>query len=628
MGKLATLVTPDLRAYIYRTTLNDDLTDDLVQETVCQMVSSLDKLRKTECFWAWLFKIALNRTNDFFRRRARRHEVQLSAIEDGSLEMPLKGRSDNELGQLVMRAMGALSPQHRSIISLRCFQGMRFSEIAEVVGSKETHARVSFFRAKQSLKRQLHRNGIGKGALLTALALFGNLTKPATAATVTVAAKSLGGIGTGATLIGIAKAQWVITSAVVAGMVTAGTVCWSLAAASLPARADVSFIHFVEQGARITNVPSSSSFSYTPDSASRKESSYYTMGAYEKWMHFPQGPDGPLIRRIQRWNIEMTSKLCSWLQDGTANYYHSTIDDTVYITNAPIPALDLPTDSAEFSEFMCGQRDYHPDIEYKRDDRSGLPVSRIDNRVSDVVHYKTVYEYNTLDAGAFKYSWPEGTAVVDQRDPMHKRGWTYFRISGRIGETSIDGRGQIPFVYAACGEHPAWLELRVGDKFTIVDIASGAYVLDSEGKVLAAYPPGSFFRGLGRPWMGIRAYDSIRREAAEKRIVFSSECDGAFENGTVVLCKDGGDSRTTIVYDVDMVKDVIRSVGFDVSGQYKRIRGQMKIVYLSDVDGRDGPFAEPEVKSSDTLPVSQSPGAAWLFDLATGDVDRLALLRR
>ncbi len=626
LDKLTQLAGPRLRAYIYRITFDNELTDELVQETTYQMVASLRSLKEPDSFWAWLFKIASTRANSVFRRRRRRRELLFSAMDENLLQKCLEDSSDgsserlaqDELGLLVTEAVSKLPLEQRQVVSLRCFEDMRYSEIAQVLGCTEIRVRVCFFRAKHSLKRHLKRNGVSKDTLLAGLILFGKLTAPSEAAAVatTVTSQALVGIGAGATIIGIAKSPWAKISSVIAGLLTVA-LCWAFWPAALPDRLDVRFIHFVQQGVFSANVTSSSSTDDPPESA--PEEVLETKGAYETWMHLPEGPDGPLIRRDQRWDLEMTTKLCSWLQDGSANYYYNAGNNTVYITNNPLRALLLPTDTEQFCDFINHQRDYDPDIKNSYDKNTGLLVSRIDNRVPKVKDYKTLYNYGSLDESVFKYAWPKGTKVVDQQDRMHKRGWTYFRIKGRIGDREISGRGRIPFSYNMSATYSPWLELRIGKEFRIVDAASGSYLLNAGGKVLKAYPPGSFFKGLLRPWMGIGVYDSVRRDAAEKGIAFSSWPDSSHERDTVVLYRDDNQSHSNLVYNIDLTRDIIDSLEFDLSSRYESIRGRIEFAYLDQVNGLAEQFAEPELKGLAGQPHSQGPGIIWLFGLISGD---------
>jgi len=212
MNRLAELVEGRLFAYIYRLTLNYDLTQDLLQETLLGMVKSLNELRDSNRFWAWLFRTALGNVQHHFREQ-RKQIAQMSTLDKKRLLKRIPKDFDDglnslirkELSDAILEAMTELRLRHRSVLALRCFEQMPYSEIAPLMNCTELQARVLFFRAKHSLKRQLSRHGLSKGLLLTALGLFGLITAPAKAAsaTSTVSATSME-VGFAATVIGTA----------------------------------------------------------------------------------------------------------------------------------------------------------------------------------------------------------------------------------------------------------------------------------------------------------------------------------------------------------------------------------------------------------------------------------------
>jgi len=231
MAKLTELVEGRLYAYIYRLTLDADLTGDLLQETLLDMVRTVKDLKNPEAFWFWLFRTAWGKAHHFYRGRRRRRTIPFSALtEDGIFEPESLTDSDGfdevarkELSEAAFEAMERLSVDHRSILALRCFEQMQYAEIAEVMECSELRARVLFYRAKMALRKRLARGGFGKAYLLVALGLFGLVTTPAkaasTAGTVTAASLEVGAIGAviGAlgSKLGVAVAT-AVTAAVVA----------------------------------------------------------------------------------------------------------------------------------------------------------------------------------------------------------------------------------------------------------------------------------------------------------------------------------------------------------------------------------------------------------------------------
>jgi RNA polymerase sigma-70 factor (ECF subfamily) len=212
MDWLAETARQRLYAYLYRLTLNHDLAQDLLQETLLKMVENIKDLEHPERFWGWLFRTALGNVQHYYRDRAREQGVAFSALSRERLSEYLSTEHEDglnwamrkEFSETVVAAMARLRLAYRNVLTLRCFEQMSFAEIADQMGCKELRARVLFFRAKHSLSRQLRRKGFGKGLLVMALGLFGFLTAPADSASAgTVTAASLH-VGLIAALVGTA----------------------------------------------------------------------------------------------------------------------------------------------------------------------------------------------------------------------------------------------------------------------------------------------------------------------------------------------------------------------------------------------------------------------------------------
>lgn len=207
LDRLAEGARQRLYAYIYRLTLNHDLAQDLLQETLLKMVENMKELEHPERFWSWLFRTALGNVQHYYRDLAREQAVEFSSISRNRLSKYLSEDHDDglnramrkELSETIVDAMARLRLTYRNVLMLRCFEQMSFAEIGEIMGCKELRARVLFYRAKHSLSRQLSRRGLGKGLLVTALGVFGLLTAPADSApagTITAASLNAGLVAT------------------------------------------------------------------------------------------------------------------------------------------------------------------------------------------------------------------------------------------------------------------------------------------------------------------------------------------------------------------------------------------------------------------------------------------------
>jgi RNA polymerase sigma-70 factor (ECF subfamily) len=234
MDCLAKLAEGRVCAYLYKLTMDYDLAQDLSQETLLEMVESLKNLKQPDRFWAWLFRTALGKAQLYFRDRQRQHAIRMSVLEKERL-VQLNSSADNdglskmirkELSEAIRGAMAKLKFSHRNVLILRCFEQMSYSEIANIIDRSELQTHALFFRAKRSLKRQLARDGFGKGWLLVALGVFARLTTPAKAslATVTAASTKVGLAGTilgaAGTKLGVAVTTTVVVAAFTVGGIT------------------------------------------------------------------------------------------------------------------------------------------------------------------------------------------------------------------------------------------------------------------------------------------------------------------------------------------------------------------------------------------------------------------------
>jgi RNA polymerase sigma-70 factor (ECF subfamily) len=621
VDSLARKAEGPVRAYVFRVTLDYEMTEDLSQEALLQMVKSLDGLKSAESFWPWMYRVAQSKIQQYYRTKRKAAVVCEPAFYQDLLayhgehqkDEGLRRLVNEDLSKKVMSAMKQIKQQYRAVLSLRCFEDLSYSDIAVAMECSEVKARVLFYRAKQALKKELGHQGLSKTLLLMSLGLFGRLTAPAEggASAVTITAGTTQ-VGLVTMALATAGSRSGITTLVIAAAALAGLVGMSLRPKeplpepTLTSRADVKSLHFTTQ--LLDNSP--------------EARGSLSKGAYEQWLYFPDGIDGPSFMRMQRWDPQRQNKLCAWLENEQANYYFDSGTNIIHITNCRVcwsnlKVRRLPTDPEGFSDFLSEVENTKGLGSYVRDPNTGLLMSFVDYRFNNAPDFKTEYLYNTEGPELFVYDWPAEIPVVDDRDPMHKRGWTYFSISGTAGDKEISGRGCIPFVCNAAKEHPAWFTLKVGEDLEIADCSRGAY-LKRGGKTVAVYEAGAFFKGLARPWMGLHAANIVRRDAAQQRIWFESEWAANEEDVIVDISNEEQQDRTDLIYTIDMEDDVIKTITFDVNGQ---ARGSLIFSYMQEIDRPADQFTEPDIPAG-SQPPAQSPGINWLIQLAQENLGR------
>ena len=588
MDELAHLAEPRLLAYIYRLTLREDLAQDVLQETLLEMVGSLKRLRRIDRFWPWLFRTALGKVQLHFRHQRERRVRSFSAAVGGDALASTSGEQASglsvamgkELAEGILGAMNNMKVEHRNVLSLRCFENMSYREIAKATGCSELNVRVMFYRAKQALKQQLTRRGFGKGLLLVALGFFGRVTAGSKAAAAAIEVTSA------ATAVGAPAAVIAaVGSKVGAVAVTAG-------AATVIATAGVVTVTEDIRDETTTSVRAAGPYMVDPGA---QVNSIYGALAYseQRWYYYPDGRTGAVFTRRTKSGTAEQGELFTELCNGRGNYSYSPGCREIHIENYRPWRLDmrtvrLPSDSRSFRDFLDMMEEPVYEESYSYDEETGLLRRVFDHTIKFGVNYM----YNTLEAGDFLRGWPEEVSVSDNRDAMHRRGWTYFLVNGNVGGESISGRGQAPFVYDAYQKRPPWLRLRLPGGGELIDSVAGAYRFSPDGEV-EEYPAGTFFDGLSQPWMGLHSVDSVRRGAARHRLRFRTRASGSNRAEVTVLGPDGA-SGVSLRYYIDLTADLVERVEIIVGlDDVDRVVGTLEFTYLQNVAGESHGFNEP-----------------------------------
>jgi RNA polymerase sigma-70 factor, ECF subfamily len=159
--------------------------DEIVQDTWLGVLQGIERFEGRSSFKTWLFRILVNRARTRAEREAR--TVPFSALGDAALEpaepaVPAErflGPADpqwpfhwavppkswgaspeeqlltRETFDLVERAIAALPPAWREVITLRDVEGWTAEEVCNVLGISETNQRVLLHRARSKVRAAL-----------------------------------------------------------------------------------------------------------------------------------------------------------------------------------------------------------------------------------------------------------------------------------------------------------------------------------------------------------------------------------------------------------------------------------------------------------------------------------------
>src|SRR5215210_1553505 len=139
----------------------DEEAKDATQETFLSAYRNLSKFRGEAKFSSWIYRIALNICNTKLRGRSR-HIISLdeqreeSGFELAADHEELGSRLQQEqVARHVRRALQGLPAEMRQVIIMKEYEGLKFSEIAEILGVPLSTVKTRMYTGLSELRKRL-----------------------------------------------------------------------------------------------------------------------------------------------------------------------------------------------------------------------------------------------------------------------------------------------------------------------------------------------------------------------------------------------------------------------------------------------------------------------------------------
>lgn len=145
-----------------------DMAMDVTQKTFISMNKNLPKLKDEKSFKPWLYRIASNYCHEEIRRQHKKWvfpfmKVQkekdqrqiADAAQVGHLGDPEKSLGNNEIKDLLKKALNTLPEEQRMVVIMKEYEGLKIREIAEVMNISENTIKSRLYYALGSLKQCL-----------------------------------------------------------------------------------------------------------------------------------------------------------------------------------------------------------------------------------------------------------------------------------------------------------------------------------------------------------------------------------------------------------------------------------------------------------------------------------------
>lgn len=142
-----------LNKYLISLTKNEDLAEELTQETFFKALKNINKYDEKYKMLTWLCEIGKNTYYSLYKKNKKLEAIDASVLNDES-EI-IDQIIDSETNKELLRLVHSLDEPYKEVFTLRTFGELSFKDISDIFSKTESWARIVYYRSKLKIKEKL-----------------------------------------------------------------------------------------------------------------------------------------------------------------------------------------------------------------------------------------------------------------------------------------------------------------------------------------------------------------------------------------------------------------------------------------------------------------------------------------
>jgi RNA polymerase sigma-70 factor (ECF subfamily) len=143
--------------------------DDLAQEAFIKAYVALPKFQFKSEFGTWLYRITINHTKDYLRKKSKMSKMlfekmkEMPLVQESEMMKKEKEQINEQRRKFVRQCLQTIPEKYQIILSLRDIQGFSYEEITKVLKLSPGTVDSRLHRARKMLRKKLAPFFIQKG---------------------------------------------------------------------------------------------------------------------------------------------------------------------------------------------------------------------------------------------------------------------------------------------------------------------------------------------------------------------------------------------------------------------------------------------------------------------------------
>ncbi|MCM8818385.1 MAG: RNA polymerase sigma factor [Candidatus Omnitrophica bacterium] len=154
---------------VYRMVNNHQDAIDIVQEVFLRAYKNMDSFKGLSKFSTYLYRIALNLTYDFLRKKKKGRKIENLDHEDFSFYSFNtnfeKNLYDDQIVEDIKKEIENLTDKQKTIFILKTYEELTYEEIARILRKRVGTIKATYFQSLQKIRENLKKKGVIKNEM-------------------------------------------------------------------------------------------------------------------------------------------------------------------------------------------------------------------------------------------------------------------------------------------------------------------------------------------------------------------------------------------------------------------------------------------------------------------------------
>jgi RNA polymerase sigma-70 factor, ECF subfamily len=161
--KVVSAAAPMAFSVALRMTGDEVSASDIAQETMVTVWEKIEKIKSADAFKTWLYRIAINKCYDYFRKNKSNPEFNPDEKSWRFISETMSGVNNHELENgeislIVKQLTDKLSPVQKAVFVLSDIDEMTREEISEITGMNLKNIKANLYHARKKIGEMLEKH--------------------------------------------------------------------------------------------------------------------------------------------------------------------------------------------------------------------------------------------------------------------------------------------------------------------------------------------------------------------------------------------------------------------------------------------------------------------------------------